>query len=418
MGPQRYPRGLDVALDAAIVLVGLVMFALSLLQWSTSGHPLDAIDVVGVALIIVMARYPVVLPQRGGDAVIGFEISALVFLTLTRRPSEALVMWCVGQVISQSFGRRSMRNRIFNVGVTATSGGLFVWIVTMGGARSANGFALLLVSLACAAYFLVDLIVTAGSLALESHKSLDVRWSSALMPLLVFVAVSTIGFLAALLHTVAPTWTLALLLVPIATILVAVRSVSESRLTQMRLGGLLDAATRAPDWADPGSIERTLIEQAERVLRHCVAELRDEPPTRGEIGHALEVAGQPVRWLVARPANTSYETTSLDSDALAALTALAAANLSQRQLTDEMAYQAQHDLLTGLPNRALLGRRLESALSTGHKTSVLYCDLDGFKAVNDTSATSRSHSACTTHSPPPATRGSCRSAPSGTSAHR
>ncbi len=38
--------------------------------------------------------------------------------------------------------------------------------------------------------------------------------------------------------------------------------------------------------------------------------------------------------------------------------------------------------------------------------------------ATNTSATSRSHSACATHSPPPATRGSCRSVPSGTSAHR
>jgi len=380
---RRYPRGVDVALDATVLLVGLSIFAVSLYDWTTSGRPLDVIDLAGITLIFVMARYPVVLPQRGGDAVIGFEISALVFLTLTRQPSEALLMWCIGQLISQSVGRRSMRNRLFNIGVTFTCGGLFVWIATQSGQRSADGFSLLLVSLACAAYFLVDLVVTAASLALESGKSLDVRWSAALMPLLVFVAVSTIGFLAALLHEGAPSWTLALLLVPIATILVAIRSVSESRLAQMRLGGLLDAATRAPDWADPGSIERTLIEQAERVLRHCVAELRDEPPGRGEIGHPLEVAGQRVRWLVARPATTSYETTALDGDALAALTALAAANLSQRQLTDEMAYQAQHDMLTGLPNRTLLGHRLETALATGHQTSVLYCDLDGFKAVND-----------------------------------
>jgi diguanylate cyclase (GGDEF)-like protein len=384
MGPQRYPRGLDVALDAAILVVGVGVFVASILRWISTGHPLDVIDVASVALIVLMARYPVVLPQLGGDAVIGFEISALVFLTLTRHPSEALVVWCVGQVISQTFGRRSMRNRLFNIGVTSLGGGLFVAIVALGGgAKGANGLDLALISLACAAYFLMDLVITASSLALEAHKGLDVRWRSALLPLLVFVATSTVGFLAALLINAAPHWTLVLLLVPVATILVAIRSVSESHLAQMRLGGLLDAATKAPDWADPGSIERTLIEQAERVLRHCVAELRDEPPGRGEIGHALEVPGQRVRWLVARPANTSYETTVLDGDALAALTALATANLSQRQLTDEMAYQAQHDLLTGLPNRSLLSRRLDTALATGSKTSVLYCDLDGFKAVND-----------------------------------
>jgi diguanylate cyclase (GGDEF)-like protein len=384
MASRKYPRGSDVAVDATILLTGLAVFAFSIGQWLGAGRPVDVIDLAGVALIVLMARYPVVLPQRGGDAVIGFEISALVFLTLTRTPWEALVVWCTGQVISQVFGRRSMRNRLFNVGVTAAGGALFVAIVSLGGVADAtSGVDLALVSLACAAYFVMDLVVTAGSLALEAQKSLDVKWSSALLPLLVFVATSTVGFLAALLLGVAPRWTLVLLLVPVATILVAIRSVSESRLSQMRLGGLLDAATKAPDWADPGSIERALIEQAERVLRHCVAELRDAPPGRGEIGHPLEVPGQRVLWLVARPATTSYETTVMDSDALAALVALATANLSRRQLADEMAYQAQHDMLTGLPNRSLLGRRLETALATGGQTSVLYCDLDGFKTVND-----------------------------------
>ncbi len=257
-------------------------------------------------LIVLITRYPVVLPQAGGDAVIGFEISALVFLTLTRSPSEALVVWALGQIASQTLCIRSLRNRLFNVGVTGLGGGVFVLILHLAGqTRSMALTTLLVVSLACAAYFLVDLVVTAVSLALESRTSMDVRWRSAWLPLLVFVAVSTIGVLAAVLLNSASPWTLGLLLVPIATILVAIRSVSESRLAQLRLGGLLDAATKAPDWADPNSIERTLIEQAEQVLRHSVAELRDEPPGTREIGHQLEIPGKGVRWLVARSAHSS-----------------------------------------------------------------------------------------------------------------
>jgi diguanylate cyclase (GGDEF)-like protein/PAS domain S-box-containing protein len=59
-----------------------------------------------------------------------------------------------------------------------------------------------------------------------------------------------------------------------------------------------------------------------------------------------------------------------------------------RGLAREMSYQASHDALTGLVNRAEFERRLELALKstrgdgTGHV--VCYLDLDRFKAVNDT----------------------------------
>ncbi|BEP14218.1 hypothetical protein acdb102_25290 [Acidothermaceae bacterium B102] len=58
------------------------------------------------------------------------------------------------------------------------------------------------------------------------------------------------------------------------------------------------------------------------------------------------------------------------------------------EIEDRLRAAALHDALTGLANRTLLNDRLRSALTrstrTGHELAVLFCDLDGFKAVNDT----------------------------------
>lgn len=67
---------------------------------------------------------------------------------------------------------------------------------------------------------------------------------------------------------------------------------------------------------------------------------------------------------------------------------LAAANEELRQARDAAHYQALHDGLTGLPNRVLLGDRLEQAVLAADRDSVglalLVLDLDRFKDVNDT----------------------------------
>ncbi|MFC4041121.1 diguanylate cyclase [Dactylosporangium siamense] len=59
-----------------------------------------------------------------------------------------------------------------------------------------------------------------------------------------------------------------------------------------------------------------------------------------------------------------------------------------RLLTEQLQHQAWHDELTGLANRAYLGRHVEEAIqrytTTGADTALLLIDLDGFKAVNDT----------------------------------
>ena len=67
---------------------------------------------------------------------------------------------------------------------------------------------------------------------------------------------------------------------------------------------------------------------------------------------------------------------------------IAALALDRRRLHDQLFHRAQHDGLTGLPNRLLLYERLQAEIDqaslAGRLLGVLYIDLDGFKQINDT----------------------------------
>ncbi|AZZ94877.1 EAL domain-containing protein [Hahella sp. KA22] len=60
---------------------------------------------------------------------------------------------------------------------------------------------------------------------------------------------------------------------------------------------------------------------------------------------------------------------------------------AERTMAKEMSHMAQHDALTGLPNRALLEERFSSAVNQAKRNAkqiaILFIDLDFFKLVND-----------------------------------
>ncbi|WP_336273434.1 bifunctional diguanylate cyclase/phosphodiesterase [Vreelandella indica] len=60
----------------------------------------------------------------------------------------------------------------------------------------------------------------------------------------------------------------------------------------------------------------------------------------------------------------------------------------QREYQAQLTYNANHDALTGLPNRVMLGQRLEEGCVLARRyqrfIAVLFIDLDDFKPINDT----------------------------------
>jgi diguanylate cyclase (GGDEF)-like protein len=66
---------------------------------------------------------------------------------------------------------------------------------------------------------------------------------------------------------------------------------------------------------------------------------------------------------------------------------LASVAVERQRVSLTLSHQATHDSLTGLPNRTLLFSRIQDALlpaaTSERSVAVLFCDLDRFKAVND-----------------------------------
>lgn len=89
------------------------------------------------------------------------------------------------------------------------------------------------------------------------------------------------------------------------------------------------------------------------------------------------------RWILARGQVAERDAASRPLRIVGTVADIDARKLQE----DQIRHQAHHDMLTGLPNRLLLGDRLEQALLAskreGHKLGLIFFDLDKFKPVND-----------------------------------
>ena len=104
----------------------------------------------------------------------------------------------------------------------------------------------------------------------------------------------------------------------------------------------------------------------------------------------ITVVGAPIGFVVVS-VSTGPERLAITprlADRLKGLAAQAAIAINNARLVDQIRYQAVHDTLTGLPNRALILDRIDQMLGRARRNlepvAALFIDLDGFKEVNDT----------------------------------
>ena len=198
------------------------------------------------------------------------------------------------------------------------------------------------------------------------------------------------------------------------------------------LTGSLLAALNIESWRAWRALLHTRDQDA--LLREVVENSSDAILTLDARGHvrtanptALSILGKTERELIGsslaslaptlvdvlQPAAARYETRLHRADGSCVVLEVTTAHLDwdderittvtmhdvtvQRTREAELRHLAQHDALTGLPNRAFLAERLAAALNTGRSDAtfsggtlaggtiaLLMLDLDGFKEVNDT----------------------------------
>lgn len=391
---QAAPPGksaLSWTFDITVITTGAALAVNALARFAGSGgiDPTWLVTfVVGVPLIALMARFPLQLSRAGVGIEVGFESAVLVALVVQGDAWGALAVWAAGQTLAQVTKPKRVDVRLFNAALTVLCGSAAVGVmyaIDPLGRTSVTELAA--VGTGCTVFFVVDYVISAASVAFEERTSPleQLRYSNGLIAGLAFVGIDSLGYLAALVARSLPGWASALLIVPLATILVASRALSRGSEHQRRLTTLFDASGAVQGAATKEDVLKWLPLQAEKVLAWPQVALRYDAPSEREVGAVLDDDGAPL-WLVARTPGLSRSARELDRQALEALAGVGEQVLARLTLVEQLARQARQDSLTGLPNRALFTERLEVALASAsarRQVAVLYLDLDGFKSVND-----------------------------------
>jgi diguanylate cyclase (GGDEF)-like protein len=129
-----------------------------------------------------------------------------------------------------------------------------------------------------------------------------------------------------------------------------------------------------PDW---------VVEQG--IVQGTYGQSRSVASVSAPIVVTGETIGSIVASVTHRPERLTV--TPRLADRLKGLAAQASTAIANARLVDQIRFQAAHDALTGLPNRALIIDRTEQMLARARRSetqvAALFIDLDGFKDVND-----------------------------------
>jgi diguanylate cyclase (GGDEF)-like protein len=387
-GP-RLPGG-SLLLDTGIFVLGLVVVAGVVHAWWTAGADPRLLTALAVSLPLgwVLTRFPLMVTGVASGIYVPFAPVVLFYLLVVHQPRTALAAWALTALPAYFVDRRPWQSRVFNAGSSILSSLLATTVLgAVAPTRPVDPRMLLAVLLGAATYYATDTVLSAVSIAVERHRTLvsELAEPGALVGGGLFLLVAALGYLSGAVRLAMPGWVAALTLLPSMAVVVAAWAWRRAHQSRRQQRALFEAAVRVHAVTTVEELLQALETQGTALVSSGRLQVRSRPPTRREIG--CELGDDPRRWLVAaRPASGHAE--QFDEVALASLASLASAALLRVRLAAETERLALVDALTGLANRRAFTTHLETRVDGGAAgdtaVAVLFVDLDGFKAVNDT----------------------------------
>jgi len=375
---------LSRVLDRATAGLATVLVLTAVLA---SSSPPPWVAWAALPLVLAASRAPLLLPAgSAGALVIGLDSSLLVLLGLTLSWQSALVVWGVSISFAELTSKRTWDTRLFNAGVCVVAGAAALAVLSqVPREEAATVTGLVAAVIAAVVYFLVDYSWSAVSIGVAEstpwRRLIQLRGLP--LSLACFVGVDSLGFLGVVVLQ-QEQWMLVLLVVPFAALLWASHSWSNMGAAERR-GGHLSAAGLAIQAArTTGEVVQCVVDHAALMVR--APQARWTAPDEAADGLTLPFApgGDRLHHLHVLPRGSGEAYAERDVEALRTLVSVAEQAHDRLRLLGELARSASTDSLTGLANRALLRDELSRTTGAGVPAALLYIDLDGFKAVNDT----------------------------------
>jgi diguanylate cyclase (GGDEF)-like protein len=388
MTRARRPTG--TLLTAAVVVAACVVVAVAVVAVSERGWDIGPWWLLSLPAIVLASAAPLYLDRYDDWLVVGTESCVLVFLALTVDWPEALLLWAGGIVLAQAFGVHRTR-RVFEPALSIASGGLAVAVVaTLDDGRF--GYAeVLTVLLAFTLVYVVEIgasVARVHSVAVPAGGALASRAVEVVTLYGVFVGVNAMGYVCVLLYRTESPWALLAVVPGLAIVLVAVKGVTRERETARRLNVLFETATALHSASNEAQVLAALDAGVRQLGKTPGSGLRPALPDPTDL-RRLFISGDEVYWLVIQTKGGPPASTLRWAEALESIAQQAEEALSRMRMNRDLVANAQRDPLTKLSNRSVFLETVAAEMvsrdadDTGRTCAILFCDLDGFKKVND-----------------------------------